>query len=523
MRRERAARFTMVGMPRYAAVDIGSNSIRLLVAETQVRDGRVTIERLAEDREVTRLGACVFDGGSVDAVTMQHVEQVLARMGATCRRLEPFAVRAVATSATRDASNRDEFLARANAALGVPIETISGVEEARLIHLGVETVWPHGGDSILIVDVGGGSAELIAAENGRMIAGYSRPLGAVRLAEVFLEKDPPTPAMVKRLREFVDQKLALPHKALGGRPYQRMIATSASAAAIVCAVNRITRDNRDAADRLRATRPQVRQLFDQLVGKDLAGRRKVPGIGPRRAEIIVPGAAVYLAVLERFGLPAMHYSVAGVRDGLIADLALRAAGQERASLSRDQRRATEGLARRFGVALPHARKVAAHAHALFMGLRRLHQLGPEWGGLLEAAALLRDAGHFVSGTSHHKHSWYLVIHSDLAGFTDRERALVALLCRYHRKAMPGAKHAEFVRETPSDQQAIIRLAPLLRIADALDRGRDQAIESVAVEIENNRVCLRPVGKQRGAALETWAVEQAAADFQTVYNLPLVLR
>jgi exopolyphosphatase/guanosine-5'-triphosphate,3'-diphosphate pyrophosphatase len=301
-----------------------------------------------------------------------------------------------------------------------------------------------------------------------------------------------------------------------------MIATSASAAAIVCAANRITRDNRDAADRLRATRAQVRTLFEDLLTRDLAARRKVPGIGPRRAEIIVPGAAVYLAVLERFGLPAMHYSVAGVRDGIVADLALRAAGQERAGLSRDQRRAVEALARRFGVALPHARKVAAHAHALFMSLRKLHQLSPEWGRLLEAAALLRDAGHFVSATSHHKHSWYLVAHSDLAGFTHRERALVALLCRYHRKAMPGLKHLEFQRETPADQHAILRLTPLLRIADALDRGRDQAIESVAVEIEPSRVSLQPVG-QRGSALETWAVERAAADFQTVYNLPLVLR
>ena len=507
---------------RYAAVDIGSNSVRLLVAEAGVRAGRLQVKRLDEDREVTRLGASVFDGGNVAEATIQHVCEVLRRMGETWRRHEVLAVRAVATSATRDASNQAEFIGRASEALGAPVETISGQEEARLIHLGVESVWPQPALATLIVDVGGGSAELIAAEHGRLIAGFSRPLGAVRLQEVFLRKDPPAPGQLRQLDEFIEEKLALPLKQLGGRSYGRVVATSASAAALVCAVNRIARDDRALADRRRATTRQIRRLYAQLSALDLAARRKVPGLGPRRAEIVIPGAAVYLKVLESFQLPALHYSIAGVRDGIVADLASRGAGHERRELTREQRRVVEALARRYGVAIAHARRVAAHAQSLFAGLHSLHGLAPEWGRLLEAACFLRDVGHFVSNTGHHKHSAYVVMHSDLAGFTDQERYLVAMLCRYHRKAMPAAKHVEYQRLTPADQRALQLLAPVLRFADALDRSREQRVTGVEVEAGAKQVVLRPAG-EGNIELEFWAAGQVRADFSAVYGVPVVVK
>jgi exopolyphosphatase/guanosine-5'-triphosphate,3'-diphosphate pyrophosphatase len=160
---------------------------------------------------------------------------------------------------------------------------------------------------------------------------------------------------------------------------------------------------------------------------DLAERRKATGIGPKRAEIIVPGVSVLLRVLEDFRLPCLYYSAAGVRDGIIADLHARGVGRELAQLSRDQRKEVEQMSRRYGVALPHARKVAGLAHTLFTDLQPLHQLPPHFGKLLEAAAYLHDAGHFVSDSNHHKHSYYLVNNSDMPGFTNRERALIANL------------------------------------------------------------------------------------------------
>jgi exopolyphosphatase/guanosine-5'-triphosphate,3'-diphosphate pyrophosphatase len=504
---------------RYAAIDIGSNSVRLLIADTETAGDRLRVTRLHEDREVTRLGASVFNGGMVDEKTLAHVSSVLRRFGEANQKHNVAAVRAVATSATRDASNREVFLAAANEALGAPIETISGQEEARLIHLGVESVWPQPAVSTLIVDVGGGSAELIAAEGGRLTAAFSRPLGAVRLQEVFLQQDPPTPRQLQNLVEFIDEKLALPVKTMAGKRYGRVVATSASAAALVCAVNRIARVERDAADRRKATTAQIRKLYTQLAASTIDQRRKIPGIGPRRAEIIIPGAAVYQRVLEIFQQPALHYSIAGVRDGIIADLAQRGAGRARTQLTREQRRVVEALARRYGVTAAHARRVAEHAHQLFAAFQKAHRLAPEWGRLLEAASYLRDTGHFISSVGHHKHSAYVVMNSDLAGFTDHERFLISMLCRYHRKAMPTAKHVEFQKLGEADQRAVILLAPLLRLADALDRSREQRVEAVEVALDDKRAMFKPRGAGN-ITLEMWAVERAAPDFTAAYGLAL---
>src|SRR5208337_5016855 len=182
-------------------------------------------------------------------------------------------------------------------------------------------------------------------------------------------------------------------------------------------------------------------------------------------------------------------SAAGVRDGIIADLAVRGVGRDRTSLSREQRHTVEQIARRYGVQVPHARKVAVLALRLFESLQPLHKLQAPFGKLLEASAYLHDIGHFVSDSSHHKHSYYLVAHSDLPGFTDSERQLIALLCRYHRKTMPAPRHAPFQTIEPDARRAINLLVPLLRIADSLDRSHEQRVGDLQVQLRNGTVTL----------------------------------
>src|SRR5271166_2107825 len=241
-------------MPRYAAVDVGSNSVRMMAAEV-VAGGNTVI--LAEDRQVTRLGASVFRNGRIGQEAKQFVCENLARMAQIYKRLEVVGVRAVATSAVRDAANQQDFLEKASQALGSPVELISGQEEARLIHLGVQARWPQTNKRVLILDVGGGSGEFILSENGMLTEAFSKPLGAVRLTEVFLRTDPPTPLELHRMDEYIEEKLAYPVRRIGSRQFDRAIATSATAAALVCAVNRIPRARRDEADRLRATLSQI--------------------------------------------------------------------------------------------------------------------------------------------------------------------------------------------------------------------------------------------------------------------------
>jgi exopolyphosphatase/guanosine-5'-triphosphate,3'-diphosphate pyrophosphatase len=503
-------------MPRYAAIDIGSNSIRLLAAEV---DASLRLQTLAEDRQVTRLGESVFRAGSVSREAMEATLGELGRMAAAARQLDALAMRVVATAAVRDASNRAEFLERASETAGVPVEMISGQEEARLIHLGVQSRWPHREERILVIDIGGGSAELIVAEEGRLRLAFSRPLGAVRVAGMFLRKDPAPESDLRRMNEYIEEKLAVAVQRIGSLRFHRAIATAATASAVICAANRIPRARRGEADRRRASAVQVRRLYRRLAGLDLEARRKVTGIGPRRAEIILPGAAVLLQVVERFRLPSLFYSAAGVRDGIVYDLASRGAGREVTRLARDQRQRVEGMARRFGVDLVHARQVASFAHILFESLLPLHRLPREQGRLLEAAAYLRDTGHYISDTSHHKHSHYIVANADLAGFTDAERRMVALLCRYHRKAAPSARHEELTPLPAEDRRALNLLTPLLRLADGLDRGREGRVDSLACSVDNGAVRLVLRGR-RDISLEQWAVERAAESFRDAYQRPI---
>ncbi len=252
--------------------------------------------------------------------------------------------------------------------------------------------------------------------------------------------------------------MAAPARRIAKGGFARAIGTSASASAVVCAVNRIPRLRRDEADRRRAGKVEIRRLYRDLVKMSLEQRRKVTGIGPRRAEIILPGAAVLLRAMDAFEAPALFYCTAGVREGIIKDLADRGAGTERIRLDREDRNLVEQFARRFAVDLTHARKVAQFARDLFQALEPLHKLPPDRGRLLETAAYLRDVGHAISDTGHHKHSQYIVANSDLPSFTDLERTIVAMLCRYHRKSMPAQRHADFQTLPPDDKRAVLFLA-----------------------------------------------------------------
>ncbi|HYA16913.1 MAG TPA: Ppx/GppA phosphatase family protein [Bryobacteraceae bacterium] len=507
-------------MPRYAAIDIGSNSLRMEAAEVT---GSGAPKILASERQVTRLGASVFRGGRISLDAIENVCGILTSMAALYRRLEVSAVRAVATAAVRDASNQDEFIARTSAALGVKVEIISGQEEARLIQLGVRSRWPHPRASFLIIDIGGGSAEIILSESERIAQTFSKPLGALRLTEMFLRGDPPREAELHRMHEFIEEKIGSAVRRVGDAPISRVIGTSATASAVVCAVNRIPRMKREESDRQRATTPEIRRLYRDLVTMTLGERQKVTGIGPRRAEIIVPGTAVLLRLLEAFRKPALFYSAAGVRDGIIADLAQRGTGVNLCQLSPDQRLVVEDLAEHYGVTLRHARRVAKLAGDLFQGFQRLHRLAPQYGGLLEAAAYLHDSGHYVSDTRHHKHSYYLVTNSDLPGFTASERELIANLCRYHRKALPTPEHGNLQLLDADGRRAVSLLHPLLRLADGLDRSHGQRIRSVECKVRENDILITvTVPKATDIDLETWAAERVSEIVRQVYSKPIVI-
>jgi exopolyphosphatase/guanosine-5'-triphosphate,3'-diphosphate pyrophosphatase len=510
-------------MPRFAAVDIGSNSVRLAVAETVTGEPpRI----LASERQVTRLGASVFRAGRVSQEALDFLCGVLNGMAEQYRKFEVDAVRAVATSAVRDASNQQEFLARTSAALDANVEVISGQEEARLIHLGVQSRWPHPRRRVLMIDIGGGSAEIILSHDQRIDYSVSKQLGALRLNEVFLKADPPRERDLHRMEEYIQERIAPAvrriNRTLNGQSIDRVIGTSATASAVICAINRIPRQRRDEADKLRAAASQVRKLYGEISRNSLPERQKITGIGPRRAEIIVPGCAVLLRTLEDLQLPALYYSAAGVRDGIVADLAERGIFHESFELSSERRATVEELAQHYSVPLKHARKTGEFSLELFQALSPLHKLPPPSASLLEAAGYLHDIGHYISDTRHHKHSYYLVANSDMPGFDERERDIIANLCRYHRKAPPVPEHPNWQAMDAEGKRAVLMMAPLLRLADSIDRSRDQRVESISCTVRENDVLIE-LASHKDIDLEVWATERTGDFFRQVYGRPIIVK
>jgi exopolyphosphatase/guanosine-5'-triphosphate,3'-diphosphate pyrophosphatase len=490
----------------------------MMAAEVDAGETKI----LAEDRQVTRLGESVFQQGRISAEALDFLCATLSKMYAVYSRVSVVGVRAVATSAVRDAGNQDEFLRRTAAALNTNVEIISGAEEARLIHMGVESRWPRPKERTLIIDVGGGSAELIISQSGQLIDAVSKPLGAVRLTSMFMKTDPPRAEELHRMTAYIEEKLGPFRKLHGTEKFARTVVTSATAGAIVAAVNGVGRNKREDADRMGARLPQVRELYEQLTRSTLADRRKVPGIGPRRAEIVIAGTAVFLRSMETLDLKSIYYSVAGVRDGIIADLAVRGVGRELSQLSKEQRTVVEAMARKYAVNLKHARHVATIGHKLFELLQRVHALPPDAGKLIEAAGYLHDIGHFISDTSHHKHSAYLVANSDMPGFTDKERLTLAALCRFHRKSMPQARHSHFQALASDSKRVITALAPLLRIADSLDRGHEQKVRDVSMSMADSGIAVLAY-TDGDADLEIWAANEVAKTFRDVYGTPITIQ
>ena len=501
-------------MARYAAIDIGSNSIRMEAAEVVAgQPPRV----LASEREVTRLGESVFRTGAVSEEALKTTCAVLARMAALYRRLDVVGVRAVATSAIRDTRNQAEFLERASEAAGTHVEIISGREEARLIHLGVESNWPQSGKRVLILDIGGGSAEIVASEDGRLREAYSKPLGAVRLHEIFLQDDPPSPRQLHQMHEFIQEKLvergAAPRKEQVG-PRHRHFGHG---------VGRGQRGGAGAALAARGNRPAAH----------LRPRRCAASTGSWRNATWRRGAGSPASVrgarrsscrawpccwrsCRSFICRRCITRGAGVRDGIIADLAARNVGAELSRLTREQRREVEDMGRRYGVSIEHARNVAHIANLLFTALQPLHHLPPATGKLLEAAAYLIDVGHYVSSTSHHKHSYYVVVNSDMPGFTERERLLVAALCRYHRKTLPSSVHTTYQSLTAEERRTLLLLIPLLRLADNMVRSPKERIQKLECRAQNGDVAL-VVHSNDDIDLEQWGAERASETFRQIYG------
>jgi exopolyphosphatase / guanosine-5'-triphosphate,3'-diphosphate pyrophosphatase len=504
-------------MPTFAAVDIGSNSVRLKIAGLQA--GR--LHPIHEDREVTRLGEGVFRSGFLTPESMAETIKVLRRFHRSAQQIGTDNVRVVATSALRDARNSQAFLEWVRSATGWRVEIISGVEEARLIHLGLVSMARVDRSTTLMIDLGGGSCELTVTRGGHIRDAVSLPLGAVRLTDEFLRHDPVRKGELKRLRGFVAREANRIANRLGAARVKTAIATSGTAAALAAAATHLRRGK--TRRRQTITRPEMNRLAKRLARLPLAERRKIEGIGPRRAEIIVAGATVYRELMDRLHLGGFRYSPLGLRDGILAQMAADYDRSTRSGRQLESERWESILnaVDHYHVEHKHALDVRDSAMLLFNGLRSLHRLPPEYREWLSAAAMLYEVGDYVNRNGHHRHTHYIISNSEILGYTPQQRRIIAAIARYLGKSRPAVEDGPMKPIDPADRTQVQKAILLLRLARALNLSRSRAVREVKIGLRSPEVRLTLVPRGNvGVDLELWAIEKERGYFLEVFGREL---
>jgi len=501
-------------MPTLAAVDIGSNSVRVKIARLQ----RGRLHPLHEDRAVTRLGEMVFRTGLLSPETMSDTVKVLRRFHRAVQHFGADQVRVVATSAMRDARNSAAFLEWVRSATGWKAEIISGQEEGRLIHLGLVSSLRLSKSRVLMMDLGGGSCELTISRAGHIVESVSLPLGSVRLTNEFLTHDPPRKGEMERLQSFVTRYTGKVAERIAAARIQMAVATSGTAAALADLSEHLFDGPRGVV-----TAGAGRKIAKLLAKLKVEDRRRLPGIGPRRAEIVIAGAIVYAELLERCHLRSFRYSPLGLRDGLLAQMAAEYDRETRSGRQLESERwdALVATVKRYRVDEKHAYRAREFALKLFDATRSVHRLPPDYREWLGAAALLYEVGDYINRDGRHRHTQYIIAHSEMLGFTVEQRRIVAAIARYMGKSRPSEDEPPMKLISPQDQAQIPKAIGLLRLSRALNLGRSGAVANVKVVVQNAKVHLKVMPKRgHNAELELWALEKEQDYFREAFGRTL---
>ncbi|HEY7958415.1 MAG TPA: Ppx/GppA phosphatase family protein [Polyangia bacterium] len=493
---------------KIAAVDVGTNSFHLLVARVG-GDGR--IEPLERHKEMVRLGDSAFSGVIAPDAFARGTE-ALKRFRELADRSGADALIAVATSAVREAENGGDFVRAIRDETGVELNVIGGDEEARLIYLGARSALTLAGRRALIVDIGGGSVELIVGDARERYYTTSLKLGVLRLLGQWAPADPPTADQRARLAEQLHRALEAPIQAARQVGFDVVALGSGTARAVADLLPPSSEQPR---------RVQFRDVFaleDRLCTLPAAERARLPGLDARRVDSIVPGVILIRSLLEVAHSDEYLLCESALREGLVFDYVARHRPDIQLvdEIPDLRRRSVVQLMRRFQANQAHGEQVARLALDLFRGTRALHNLPNSDGELLEFAGLVHDIGFHISPSKHHKHAAYLIANTEMKGFSAEEIQLLALTARYHRKATPKESHEPYGRLPAPLRERIRKLAAILRLADGLDRGYAQRVKSVRCRVGDKSVELQ-VAANGDPELEVWGARRKRDLFEEVFG------
>ena len=499
---------------RIAAIDVGSNSIRQIIADV-APDG--SIEVVDEMKAHPRLGKGLDASGALSTESMDLAVEALQRMAMLARQHGAQRIEAVATSAVRDAENSELFLARVKQATGLKVRVLKGEDEARLCFRSALAHFELGAGRAVVMDIGGGSLELALSADGVVDRLTSLPLGALRLTERF---KPHTPDRLAKLRKRVRKAIK---PVLKGKDWNGAKIIGSGGTFTNLAGLHLHRQGVFSAKSVQGTaipRSEVEHILDWLAAMDDDERRSTPGLNPDRADIIVAGLAVIAEVLTRVDARELIVSRYGIREGLLLEAArvtptVSDPGEAREKSVRD-------LAERCRYEKKHSLAVQRLSLTLFDSLAQRLGLEESDRAILADAALLHDIGYHINYERHHKHSYHLIIHADLLGMTPEEQVMIANVARYHRGARPKKRHANFGTLEKPLRQRIKALAGILRVADGLDRGHAGAVKDIKVRWLDRALRVTPVPVREDASLrlECWGAHRKSSLLARVAGRPV---
>ncbi|MEQ1506009.1 MAG: Ppx/GppA phosphatase family protein [Myxococcota bacterium] len=508
---------------RVAAVDIGTNSVHMVVADVGPEGGITVVDK---SRVQVELGRGGLEHHTITDDALARALAALESFATQASLLGVEAITTAATSAVREAKNGSEFCDRVTEATGLHVRVISGVDEARLIWLGARPNVDFSRGPALLIDIGGGSVELVVAERDRVISAYSYPLGHLRTTEQFVRSDPPTADEIQAIRKHVRQVIRPVTEDVRTGEIGSVVGTSGSIRTLGRMATAMRGDPGLQHDHgLVLERTELKRLLERM--QELKGARlsELPGMDMRRRGTLPAAAAVLYQVLKSLELERLSTSEAALREGLLyewidhhrPELALSA------TEASPRTRAILRLVERYGADRPHAEHVRMLALSLFDALAPLHGLGADSRATLDWAALVHDIGHHVDARDHNRHGEYLILNSPMPGFTAPEVAVLGSVVRYHRGSRPKAAHPGFQALSRANQRRVEVLSALLRLADALDRSHHQVVRAVDVRFGGpaDPVVISALGSTE-VFLERWAAERRADPLQQVLGKPVVV-
>ncbi|WCL50166.1 Ppx/GppA phosphatase family protein [Leptospira sp. GIMC2001] len=505
-----------------AAIDLGTNSFHMLIVKVR-SDG--TTEPIAKEKESVRLGS---GSGEYDEIHQDAMDRGIACL----KRFKTLAdshkaeIHAIATSALREALNRDIFLNKAKKETGIKIEVVNGLEEARLIYFGILQGLPVFQKRILMIDIGGGSTELLIGEAGDVLFSQSLKLGAVRLTERFFRKDNIEITDVQKCRFHIESVLLPLIPIINKLKPEIIIGSSGSVTSIGSMILAKRGEKRDRLNGYEFTSQELKSVREELnAANTLKKRMKIPGLEEKRGDIIIGGSLVLEEIFNQFNLKKLMISDYALREGIIYDIIKNWKRYEKSNLhglDNIRAKAIRSIANLYPQGKDHAEQVTHLSLRLYDELSSLHGYGVHEKEFLEAAASLHQIGLAISHSAYHKHSYYIIRNSEqMVGFSNAEIELIALIARYHRKSMPKPKHEEFKVLSGEEQNLVRRLAAILKIADAMNRSQKKIISDLEISIQDKIVVLSlKTLKKSDPHLELYAIEENKDLFEDAYGKTL---